>query len=182
MLAGQLDRALVRLCPGVGEEDAAADARLAEPLRQSHHRLGVEEVRRMHQAAGLLANGLDHLRMAVPDRADRDPGDEVEVLLVVGVPKPGPLAAHELDGRPPVGLHHVAMLERLQLFEAHRTSKRVCRTRHQGVTIVPMPASVNSSSSKECGLRPSMMWAYWVPTPIASMQACSFGRIPPATA
>ena len=28
-----------------------------------------------------------------------------------------------------------------------------------GLTFVPMPASVNSSSSSECGSRPSMMWA-----------------------
>ena len=48
-----------------------------------------------------------------------------------------------------------------------------------GRTLVPTPASVNSSSSSECGWRPSMMCANETPPWIASMQACSFGRIPP---
>ena len=65
VLAGDLDRALVRLGARVGEEDAAAEARLREPLGEPHHRLGVEEVRGVHQAPGLLAHRLDHLGVAV---------------------------------------------------------------------------------------------------------------------
>ena len=47
--------------------------------------------------------------------------------------------------------------------------------------MVPMPASVNSSSSSECGWEPSMMWAEETPPRIASTQAPSFGRMPPPT-
>jgi hypothetical protein len=42
-----------------------------------------------------------------------------------------------------------------------------------------MPASVNSSSSSECGSRPSMMCALLTPAWMASTHAWSFGRIPP---
>ena len=83
--------------------------------------------------------------------------------------EPRALPAHELDRRAGVGVHRVAALEGLQLLDAH------------GVTMVPMPASVNSSSSSECGRRPSMMWADPTPPRTASTQAPSFGRMPPAT-
>src|SRR5260221_8754815 len=170
VLAGGLERALVGLGPRVGEEDPPSQARLREPLPQPHHRLGVEEVGDVHQLSGLLAHSLDHGRVAVADRADRDPGEEVEVFLPLGVPEQRAFAAHELDRRPPVSLHQEAPIERLQLLQLH------------DVTIVPMPASVKSSSSSECGLRPSRMWADWAPPRIASTQAPSLGRMPPSIA
>ena len=78
----------------------------------------------MHQPAGLLAHRLDHGRVAVADRADRDPGEEVEVLLAVGVPEQRPLAADEVDRRPLVGPHQVALLERPRLLEADPLGRR----------------------------------------------------------
>jgi hypothetical protein len=50
-----------------------------------------------------------------------------------------------------------------------------------GLILVPMPASVKSSSSSECGTRPSTMWAKVTPPWIASRHALSLGRMPPAT-
>ena len=97
------------------------------------------------QGAGLLADCRNDPRVAVPRIVDREPGEEVEVLPAVGVPKPGALAADELHRCPRVGGHRVAPLEALQAGDAHL------------VTMVPMPASVNSSSSSEWGRRPSTM-------------------------
>src|SRR5262249_34523689 len=133
-----------------------------------HHRLGVEEVRAVHQPPGLIADRLDDVGVAVADRADRDPGQQVEVLVPLGVPEQGPLAADELDRPAPVGPHQVALLEPLEVGEIHDVSS------------VPSPALVNSSSRRLWGLRPSMMWADWTPPRIASTQAVSFGRIPPS--
>ena len=107
-LAHQLDRALVRLGAGVAEERLAAEAGLREALRQPHAALRQVQVGDVRQRAGLLAHGLDHRGVAVPDRADRDPAEEVEVLLSLRVPEPRPLAAHELDRRAPVRGHHPA--------------------------------------------------------------------------
>ena len=64
-------------------------------------------------------DGGDHARMAVADVQHRDPGEEVEVLVAVGVPQPASRAAHELDRAADVGADRVVALERLQLGERH---------------------------------------------------------------
>src|SRR5204862_4303047 len=112
---------------------------------------------------------LDDRRMTVAHLRDRDPGEEVEVLVAVGVPQARPLAAHELDRVPRVGWHQVFALECLQLGHAH------------AVIFVPIPPSVNSSSSTLWGVRPSTMCALVTPPSTAPRQASSFGRIPPET-
>src|SRR4051794_14439579 len=103
----------------------------------------------------------------MPELHHRDPCEEVEVLVALGIPQPRALAAHELDGQPGVGAHHEVALERLEVGERH------------GTTFVPMPSSVNSSSSTECGSRPSTMCAAPTPFSTACRQDASFGRMPP---
>src|SRR4029453_16855471 len=99
----------------------------------------------------------------MPHRADRDPGEEVEVLLAVGVPDARALPAHQLDWRPRICLHGPAGLQLLQLRALH------------AVFCVPMPASVKSSSSSVCGRLPSTMCVASTPPAIASTHAVSFG-------
>jgi hypothetical protein len=86
MLSRQLDCALVRFGARVAEEGLAAQARLAKPLGELHPRLTSEQVGDVHQRAGLLANRLDHGRMAMAERADRDPGQEVQIAASLGIP------------------------------------------------------------------------------------------------
>src|SRR3954465_68980 len=113
----------------------------------------------MDPPPGLLADRGHHARMAVPDVVDRDARQEVEVLVALGVAQDAPGAGYELD----------------------RVTRGGGRQRHDaGLTFVPIPASVNSSSSSECGRRPSMMCANVTPPWIASTHACSFGRMPPS--
>jgi len=69
----------------------------------------------VHQPAGLLADRLDHARVAVPELRDRDAGEEVEVLVALVVPEPGALAAHEFDGIARVRAHERLALELLEL-------------------------------------------------------------------
>src|SRR5689334_9851856 len=97
--------------------------------------------------------------MAVPSVVDRKAREEVEVLLAVDIPQARALAAHELDRRPGVGVHHVALFERPQVVDTGFV---------HGVTIVPMPASVKSSSRRLCGRRPSTMCAEPTPPRTAS--------------
>jgi hypothetical protein len=68
-----------------------------QPVGQPPHRLGVEQVRDVDQAADLLAHRLDHARVAVADVADRDPGQEIEVLVAVGVEQRAAGPRDELD-------------------------------------------------------------------------------------
>ena len=51
--------------------------------------------------------------------------------------------------------------------------------RAQALISVPMPLSVNSSSSTECSTRPSMMWAVRTPVFTASSAHSIFGSMPP---
>ena len=71
----------------------------------------------MQQRAGLVGDGISNGRVRVAERGDREPPEEVEVLVALAVPQLHALAAHERDGEPPVGLHHVLGVERLDLLE-----------------------------------------------------------------
>ena len=137
-LAHQLDRGLVGLRARVAEEHDPAQRTRAQPRGQAHVRLVVEEVGDVDQPADLLLHRPHHRRVAVAEVVDGDPAQEVEVLHALGVRQHAAGAGDEL--------HVVARVGRSERHVA-------------GLTFVPMPASVNSSSSSECGSRPSMMWA-----------------------
>ena len=125
-------------------------------------------------ASGLLGDRRHVGRVAVADLDHGDAGEEVQVLVAVGVPQPRALAAHELDLVARVRRHDVVALERLQVRERHSDSA-------PWKIFVPVPPIVNSSSSRECGSRPSTMCAASTPCSTASTQAASFGRMPPVT-
>ncbi len=74
----------------------------------------------MREALGLVVDRLDDLRVAVADVQDRDPGEEVEVLVAVGVPEPSSGSADELDGVADVRRDRVVALEGLELAQGHR--------------------------------------------------------------
>src|ERR1039458_86648 len=168
-LTGELDRGLVRLGAGVAEEHLAVQARPRQALGQAHRGLGVEQVADVHQPLGLLAHRRHHARVTVTDVRDRDAAEEIEVLVAVLVPQMWALPANELHGEARVRSDHTRTLELLQLSQAHVAAS----------ILVPIPASVNSSKSNECGVRPSRMCAALTPWWIASRQACNLGRIPP---
>src|SRR5262249_32366598 len=154
----------VRLGAGVAEKDARSGLEaLREPLGDEHPRLGVEEVRGVDELAGLVADCLDHIRVAVAGVADGDPGEEVEVGVALRVIQGRALAAHELDRSAPVRLHHVARFQLSNLLRGRRARA------HHALTFVPIPASVKSSSRSEWGSRPSTMWAK--PTPESTAEA-----------
>ncbi len=116
-------------------------------LREAHRGLAVEQVADVDQRTRLLGDRGDDLGVAVAEARDRDAAEEVEVLVALRVPQARALAAYELDGLARVGGDHARALELLQLGEAHAETS----------IFVPTPASVNSSSSSECAIRPSMM-------------------------
>ena len=93
------------------------------------------------------------------------------------VPQAHPGPADELDRVADVRRDRVVALELLELGER----RGHCDSDFAGTIRVPCPASVNSSSSSECGTRPSTMCANETPPWIASTAARSFGRIPPET-
>ena len=108
----ELERALDRLGAGVREE-AARDGLGREPRqRLGQLELGqrVEQVRGLHQPAGLLADRVHQRGVAVPDRAAAPAGGEVHVLAAVHVhdARAAPLDQRDRqpvhDGQEPGGL------------------------------------------------------------------------------
>src|SRR6188768_2333220 len=89
VVSGELDGALDGLGPRVGEEDARLLAERSDGGEALHelHVARLVEVGRgdMDEAVRLILDGLHHLRMGVPGRADGDPGSEVEEAVAVDV-------------------------------------------------------------------------------------------------
>ena len=108
---GQLERALVGLRSGIGEEHLPAGlpgTAVDQPVDGTGHlgrqRVAVE-VRDVAQRPRLRGHGIGDDGMGMAQRHDRQPGDEVEVLLAVGVEQDGALAPHEGGRRLGVGAH-----------------------------------------------------------------------------
>src|SRR6185437_11431159 len=171
--ADQLERCLVGLRAGVGEEHPAIAAEQPQqPFGQSDLGLVQEQVGGVRDRVHLAGHGLGERRMGVPERADRDAGNEVGVLIAVGVPDLTALAPHQCDRWYAVVGHERGLEPPLKL----------CRTSHElspsGTTMVPMPESVKISSSTACGSRPSRTCACGTPPRTARRHASILGIMP----
>src|SRR4029077_14350859 len=133
-------------------------------------RLREVEVRGVNELARLPAQGRDDVRVRVAEQIDGDAGDQIEVLAAGLVVDQASSTADERDRQPAPGLHEVPVGE----------LRRRMRDLRHGVTIVPMPASVNSSSRSACFVRPSTMCASGTPSS-ARRHASSLGIMPPVT-
>ena len=96
-LAGELDRRLVGLRAGVGRRTPCRRASAPRAARRAAPSARCRRGSRRAAAARPVLHGGDDARVAVAGVADRDPGQEVEVLAPVGVPQPHALPALELD-------------------------------------------------------------------------------------
>ena len=101
-LPGPLQRRLDRLGTGVAEERACAAEAIGEQLGEAEHRLGRVEVRGVPERIELAVRRRERCRMAVPERDDGDPGEQVEVPLPVRVREPDAVARDEGDVVPRV--------------------------------------------------------------------------------
>src|SRR6516165_4845671 len=118
----------------------------------------------------LVGDRLDDGRVRVAERAHRDAGDQVQVLVAVGVPDPASLAAGERQRRGAVVGHHRRLEPLAQRVALGHVSSPI--------TMVPMPESVNISSRTACCRRPSRTWARGTPPRTAVRQASIFGIMP----
>ena len=106
--AGQLEGGLVGLRAGVAEEDARVVAPAEEgdqALGERHLRLGGEEVGDVAEGRELGRHRLHQRGVRVAEGVDGDAGQQVDVLLAVGVPDVGALSPHEGEGRRTEGVH-----------------------------------------------------------------------------
>ena len=113
----QLDRCLVGLGTRVREEHPALDAEQPDqPLGELDLRLVQVQVRGVRQPPGLVGHGLHDRRMRVPERADRDAGDQVQVGVPVDVPDHAAVAARQRDRRHAEGHHDRGGVPALQFL------------------------------------------------------------------
>ena len=165
--AGQLDGRLVGLGAGIAQEHPVGEAVGHEQLGQLDLRPGVKQVGHVHQGLRLAADGRAHLRVAVPQRADGDAGEKIEILAAVRVPQPAAAAAHHGRRKPVVGGNEDPVAPVRPIRVAHATNS------------VPMPARVKISSRIACSCRPSMMCALATPPARADLQQLTLGIMPP---
>src|SRR6266545_3313926 len=162
---GQLERRLVGLRAGVGEEHPA------RPIGESQQPLGELGGRRRRHQVGHVAQGRylpgdrrHDGRVRVAERVDGYAAVQVEV------------AAPGLVG------HHRALAayqgQRGHRVRGHQRGRPPVPERHDGTTMVPNPSSVNTSSSSECATRPSITCACGTPPRTARRHASIFGIIP----
>src|SRR6266487_1851474 len=171
--AGQLERCLVGLGAGVGEEHPAVVAEQPEqPFGQDDLGLVQEQVGGVRDRAHLAGHRLGDRGVGVAQRADRDAGDEVGVGVAVGVPDLAALTAHQRDRRDAVVGHERGLEPRLKLL---CTSHELAPS---GTTMVPMPESVKISRSTACGSLPSSTCAWGTPPRTARRHASILGIMP----
>jgi hypothetical protein len=145
--AAQLDRRLVRLGAAVAEEDARRERMLDQAFGQVGLRRRVVKIRRVDEPGRLLLERLLEGGMAVTEDVDRDPGDQVQVLLARCVLDAGAVAIGEHDRDALERPHQVGVLVVDDLLALRH---RLPPLRDQPpVIMVPTPDSVNSSSSSE---------------------------------
>ena len=122
--AGKLDRRLVRLCTGIAEECPAHPRDPPERVRQLFLGGDPVQVRGVHEAARLVAEGLRHRRVGVTETAHRDASDGIEVPASLLVPQPDafpPIEGDRLAGvRPHQGICHHARPERKEATRGWR--------------------------------------------------------------
>jgi hypothetical protein len=100
-----LDRALHRLGARIGEEHRVGEGVVDQPLRQLLALRAAVEVGDVHQRLGLLLDRLDQVRMAMPQRVDRDTGGEIEEATAVLGNQIHALASHRTHIAPWVNGH-----------------------------------------------------------------------------
>ncbi len=106
--------------------------------------------------------------MGVAERSHRQAAEEIEITASGRVEEHAALAPDEGHRRFRIGLHERGAVDR----SGHDSNP----------TIVPIPSSVNTSSNRAWGVRPSRMCAWPTPARTARAQACTFGIIPPVAA
>jgi hypothetical protein len=107
-----------------------------------------EQVGGVGYRGDLAGDRLDEGRMGVPEGADRDPGDQVQVLAPVRIPDPAALAASDRHRRHAVVRHQGGREPLLQCrcLASHGGFGLAHGRTSSGMTMVPMPASVKISS------------------------------------
>ncbi len=92
---------------------------LEELLGEGDLRLGGEEVGDVAERLELLCHGLEDRGVCMAQRVDGDAAEQVEVLLAVGIPDVGALAAYQHGLRRPERVHDGALVAGRPVGDSH---------------------------------------------------------------
>ena len=116
----ELDRGFVGLGARVAEENFPVAEMIREPLGQSRHRLGVEDVGDVRELFGLLLDRAHDARISMAEAGHGEPAEKIQVAVAVGVIEIGACAAHERERQASVDIDHVLMGEFDDFGVVHR--------------------------------------------------------------
>src|SRR5580693_533959 len=168
---GQLERQLVGLGAGVAEKHSGLGVGTQQGdqfFGQRDPGFGGIQIGRVAQRRHLVRDGLDDGRVAMAEYVDRDAAEQVQVALAVHVGDRGTVTAGQSHRRGGVVIHH----------HGFPPLPHHLRMGHADTTLVPVPSSVNSSTSTQCLTLPSMTCALGTPPATALRQASILGIIP----
>ena len=109
VLPHHLDDAFHRLGAGIGEKHLVGEGHGAQPVGQPLALRDAIEVGDVDDLLGLLGDRLDHVRMRMAERVDRDARGEIEIAVAVGRGQPNALAPLESEVDPRVGRQHMRL-------------------------------------------------------------------------
>src|SRR6266436_2004290 len=102
--AGELYRRLDGLRARVAEEESAVAKQLGQARRQPRVGFGMKDVRDVRQFLGLLLDGPDDARMRMAEARHRQPAEEIEVTVAVGVVEICAFAPHKCEWKTSIGI------------------------------------------------------------------------------
>ena len=73
----------------------------------------------MQEVSHLSLDGREQIRMPVSKRIHGNAGDKIQIIPVLGVIDGTPLAPHQADGEPGIGIHDRPSGTLLQIFSQH---------------------------------------------------------------
>ncbi len=169
---GQLERQLVGLGSGVAEEHPRLGVRPQQSdqfFGQRDTRFGGIQVGGVAQGGHLLRDGLDDRGVAMAEDVDRNAAEQVHVGLAVHVGDHDALTAGQSYRRGAVIVHH----------HGFPPLPHDIGLSHGLTTLVPVPASVKSSTNTQCLTLPSITCALGTPPVTALRHASTLGSCPP---
>src|ERR1700689_5529064 len=93
---------------------------IREPLDQARRRLGVKNVGNVRELFRLLLDRAHYAGISMAEAGDREPAEEIQVAVAVGVVQVRAMPARERQRQASVNIDHVPMREFYYLGVVHR--------------------------------------------------------------
>ena len=90
VFAGQLEAGFIGFCAGIAEKHPLGECGVRQLSGQPQYRFVGHGIGNMPEFPGLFGQGLDKLRMAMPQGIDCDATGKIQIFPAILIPEPGP--------------------------------------------------------------------------------------------